>query len=160
MGKPKRKLTKYNKCMSRELKGKLSGKTKAQRAALFKAAAKRCSGKTRSASSKPKSRASPKKRSNPTGGTTQMTKNSFNMNKIYSLSRKVALAAPLIGRAIGPGTPASKIDGIVADYTGWAMGQQNFDWRRLQRGWIPFIAVSGVTRGVIPFINKIVRWLG
>lgn len=160
MGKPKRKLTSYNKCMSRELKGKMSGKTKAQRAALFKAAAKRCSGKTRSASSKPKSRASPKKRSNPTGGTRQMPKNSFNMSKIYSLGRKVALVVPLIGRAIGPGTPASKIDGAVADYTGYAMGQGNWDWRRMQRGWMPFLGVSVVTRGIIPFINKLIRWLG
>ncbi len=39
MGKPKRKLSAYNLYMRKALKGKLAGKTKAQRKAIFKRAA-------------------------------------------------------------------------------------------------------------------------
>ena len=78
------------------------------------------------------------------------------MNKIYGLARKVALFAPAIGRALGPGTAESKIDGIVADYTGYAMGQGDWNWERLKRGWMPYIATSAITK-VIPAINKLIR---
>lgn len=160
MGKPKRKLTKYNKCMSRELKGKLSGKTKAQRASLFKAAAKRCSGKTRSASSKPKTRVSPKKRSNPSGGTRNMTKNSFNMSKIYGLVRKLSLAAPAIGIIIDPSlTPWQKMDKGTRIYSGYSFSQKKWKWEWLMEGWMPYIGTSVMTRLIIPGINKMIRWI-
>jgi len=159
LGKPKKKLTKYNECMSRELKGKLSGKTKAQRAAIFKAAAKKCSrGTSKKASkpSKPKSRASPS-RANPTGGTRRMTKNSFNMNKIYGAIRKVAIFIPATSLVATSGmSNETKITHGLRWYFGWDRVTNSFKWDQLWRGWGPAIGAQVITR-VIPAINRIIR---
>ncbi len=60
-------MTDYTDCMSRELKGKLAGKTKAKREALFKAAAKKCSkGSKSKAKSTPEPKSKPKERTRTT----------------------------------------------------------------------------------------------
>ena len=162
MGKPKKKLTKYNKCMSRELKGNMSGKTKAQRAALFKAAAKLCSSKTPKKHgmrglvvTRPKSGASTSK-SNPSGGTRNMTKNSLNMSKIYGLVRKVAIFIPAITLAMTPAPMEQKIKVGTKWYFGWDTDTGTFSWQDLWKGWGPAVGAQVITR-VIPAINRIIR---
>ncbi len=149
MGKPKRKLTKYNKCMSVQLKGKMAGKTKAQRAAMFKQAARYCSGKTSkkpSTVSKPKSRASPSRR-NPTGGTRRMT--TFNMSKIYKWVRIGGVLLPAATTIFKPGlSAAQKGKQLSLDYFGFNPDDGSFKWERLSRGWLPGIAATVITIGV------------
>lgn len=157
LGKPKRKLSAHNKCMSRELKGNLSGKTKAQREKIFSAAARKCSRETKktSTSSKPKSRASPS-RANPTGGTRRMG-NSFNMNKIYGIIRKVAVFVPaadlVMNASLGN---QDKVKYGIMWYFGWDPWSHKFRWEQLWKGWGPAVGAQVITR-VIPAINKIIR---
>jgi len=41
----KRKLSGYNRCMAKNLKGKMKGKSKSERRAMFKKVAHQCKGK-------------------------------------------------------------------------------------------------------------------
>jgi len=145
--------------MSRELKGKLSGKTKAQRAAIFAAAAKRCSGKTSKRASKPtKQRTSPS-RGNPTGGTRTMAKNSFNMSKIYSLANKVAFVAPYAAIAMNPSmTPAQKVKEGVYYLSGFDMGTGQWHFDGIKKGWTPYVVTKIVT-SIVPRLTSFFRGL-
>jgi len=159
MGKPKRKLSAYNRYMSKALKGKMTGKTKAQRKAIFKAAAKGWNkGKSTPRSSKPKSRATTS-RSNATGGTRQMPKNSFNMSKIYSLANKVAFVAPYAGIALDPThSPLWKVNRGIAYLSGYDMLANTWDFENLKKGWLPYVATKIVT-AVVPKITSFVKGL-
>ena len=146
--------------MKRELKGKMKGKTAAQRKAIFKAAAKSYKG-----GSKPKARASravtrvrTSISSKPKGGTSRMgKKGGFNTQKIFKYVRIGALAMPAAMHAIGPGTPIQKLTNIKRDYLG--VGTDGV-WRPeyMAKGWMPFVAASAVTYG-IPKIMSIIRGL-
>ncbi len=156
MGKPKKKLSAYNQYMSKALKGKMTGKTKAQRKAIFKAAAKGWKkGKSTPRSSKPKSRASPS-RANPTGGKGRMG-NSFNMNKIYGAIRKLAIFIPAVDIAMrSEWSNETKITNGLLWYFGWDRTTSSFKWSSLWKGWGPAIGAQIVTR-VIPAINRFIR---
>lgn len=159
MGKPTRKLTPYNKCMSRQLKGKMKGKTKAQRAAMFKAAAKRCSknpSRKSPASSKPKSRASAAGRSNPTGGTRRVT--TFNTQKMYGLIRKGAVVLPAAMIIMGPGTTEAKANHLSRAYMGYDFVTKTFKWEYLLQGYMPAIGAAVMTT-VVPKIGSFIRGL-
>jgi len=162
LGKTKRKLSAYNLYMRKALKGKMTGKTKAQRKAIFKTAARgwnKGKPKSISRSSKPKSRASPEKRSNPKGGNRRMGKSTFNMNKIYGGVRKVALFAPAVARAMEPGqTPEWKIKAAIQDYTGWSFWSNDWKLERAATGWMPFIFATVIT-AVVPKISRFVKGL-
>ena len=155
-----RKLSAYNLHMKRELKGKLSGKTKAQRKAIFKAAARKWKGKGKTASrSKPKNRASPSRRAKPKGVRRNMTKNTFNMNKIYSLANKAAFFAPYVGLALDPGiTPARKVNFGISFLTGYNMDTGVWSFESLKRGWLPYVATK-LTTAVVPKIASFVKGL-
>ena len=157
MGKdPKRKLTPYNKCMSRELKGNMSGKTKAQRAALFKAAAKRCSkNPTKKAStSKPKNKA----KSNTTGGNKRVS--GFNMGKIKSLIRMTASLVPTAIIALDPNLDAmSKAKRWVTWHTGWRIDDQRWDPAELLNGYGPRIGAEIGTRADT-IVRKLIKMIG
>ena len=159
MGKdPKRKLTPYNKCMSRELKGKMSGKTKAQRAAMFKAAAKRCSKNPtgKASTSKPKNKA----KSTPAGGTRKVGKSGFNMGKIKSLIRLGASLVPTAVIVFDPNLDAmSKGKRWVTWHTGWRIDEQRFDWVQLMNGYGPRIGAEIGTRADT-IIRKLIRMIG
>ncbi|GAI29260.1 unnamed protein product [marine sediment metagenome] len=157
MGKPKKKLSAYNRYMSKALKGKMTGKTKAQRKAIFKAAAKGWKkGKSTPGSSKPKSRASPS-RGNPTGGTRTMSRrNSFSMAKIYKAVRIVSLAAPGVMTALRTDlSPEHKIQKGLAMYTG-VSPDGTFRLSDLKMGWEPFFWASIVT-SVVPKLISFVK---
>jgi len=159
MGKPKRKLSAYNLYMRKALKGKMTGKTEAQRKAIFKKAARgwnKGKPKSTSRSSKPKSKASAPK-SNPAGGTRRMGKSTFNMNKIYGLVRKGAIFLPAVGIAMRTDlTPEWKIRLGIRDYFGYDIVTGIFRWQDVMRGWTPAIAAQVITR-VIPAIGKLIR---
>lgn len=85
-----------------------------------------------------------------------MTKNSFNMSKIYGLARKGALAAPLVFRLMEGRTPQQTGVHIVMDYTGYNMNTGEWSLENAKRGWLPYIFTSAATK-VVPAINKLVR---
>jgi len=155
--KPKKKLSAYNRYMSKALKGKMTGKTKAQRKAIFKAAAKGWKKGKSTPRSQPKSRASPAK-GNPTGGNRRMAKNSFNMSKIYGLVRKSALFAPAAIRIAQKGFTEDAGIHIVKDYLGIDMRTGLFLLGNLRRGWEPFVYANVITR-VIPKIGSFIKGL-
>ena len=140
--KPKRKPSAYNKHIGREMQ---AGRTMKQAAASWK-----------KKGSKSKSRASPKKRSNPTGGTRTMAKGGFNMNKIYGAIRKVAIFIPAADIAMQPWSTADKITIGTRWYFGWDRTTHQFVWSELLKGWGPAIGAQVVTR-VIPLVNRILR---
>lgn len=143
-----KKLSAYNLHMKRELKGKMKGKTKAQREKIFKDAARKWKGKSTSRS-KPKSRASPSK-AKPTGGKRKMTKGSFSMNKIYSLVNKAAFIAPYAGVALDPSlSNEAKVNRGLAYLTGYSMSEGRFDFAWLRKGWEPYFW-SKIVTSVVP----------
>lgn len=151
------KLSAYQRYMSRTLKGKMKGKTKAQRKSIFKAAAKGW----KKGSSKPKAKSKPKSKgsSKPKSGGSMSRKGSFlSWVKIKSWIRKIALVAPAAGRALGPGTIQQKVNGAIADYTGYAMWDGSWSWQRLLRGWTPYVASIAVTEGV-DLVKRLMRSL-
>ena len=161
MPKGKKKLSAYNLYMRKALKGKMKGKTKAQRKAIFKAAAKGWKGKGKSnPRSKPKSRASAPK-SNSTGGTRNMKKNSFNMSKIYSLANKAAFAAPYIAVALDPShTPEYKVKKGLGLLTGFSLFTNTWNFDLLRQGWEPYFWSKIVTTVVPKAINFVKGLLG
>lgn len=87
-----------------------------------------------------------------------MGKSTFNMNKIYGLTRKAAIVLPAAITILGPGTPQQKGKQLSLDYFGVNPDDGSFKWERLQRGWMPGIAAQVVTR-VIPAVGKLIRSL-
>lgn len=143
--KPKRKPSAYNKHIGREMR---AGKTMKQAAASWKR--------------KGSKKSSPKKKtgkSNPKGGTRNVTKNSFNMNKIYSLANKVAFIAPYASIALDPHiTPAHKVERGIAYLTGFIMSTGEWSFDHLKRGWTPYVATKIMT-SVVPKITSFVKGL-
>lgn len=158
-----RKLTAYQSYMRRALKGKMKGKTKAQRKAIFKAAAKGWKGK-----SKPKRRSNPvRRRSKPRSSSNKspkrggrMAKGFLNTQTIMSLVRKGSLVLPAAYRLMENrplGGPGGKLAYIIADYTGFSVGDGSFDWSRLVRGWGPYVFSSLITTGIQKLTSMIRR---
>jgi len=89
-------MTKYTDCMSKQLKGKMAGKPKAERERIFKAAAKKCSGKSGgSTKSKPKSKST----------TTRRVTTTTPKKKVEKKTRKTA-----IQKAKTQGIPVSPLE--------------------------------------------------
>lgn len=157
--------TAYQRFMSKELKGKMKGKTKAQRQKIFKQAVAKWkrSGKSKP-KSKPKSKSrlrAPSRRSSPkprnTGGTRRMGKSGFNLSKIYKLARMGALALPAATTVMNPNLSGTeKLYKISQDYTGYNPYDGSFKMERLLTGWLPFIVANVVTHGV-PKLTSIIR---
>jgi len=152
-----KKLTAYQAHMKRELKGKMKGKTAAQRKAIFKRAAssyKKSPTKSGASKSRKKSSGSRTK-----SKVRKVGKNGFNTQKIMKYVRLAALAAPAAITAINPNqTPESKVKEIMHKYTGFNMNTGKFDAAALMQGWAPFAAATVVTYG-IPKLAGIIRGL-
>lgn len=158
--------TPYQRFMSKELKGKMKGKTKAQRQAIFKAAVakwKRTGGKktktkTKSSRSNKIRRTTKKPTKKPTNsGGRRMGKGGFNLSKIYKLARMGALALPAATTVMNQSLSGTeKLYKISQDYTGYNPYDGSFKMERLLQGWLPFIAASVVTYGV-PKLTSILR---
>lgn len=85
-----------------------------------------------------------------------MTKNSFNMNKIYGLIRKAAIFIPAADIAMQPWSNEDKVTIGTRWYFGWDRTQHKFVWSELWKGWGPAVGAQVITR-VIPAINRIIR---
>lgn len=85
-----------------------------------------------------------------------MTKNSFNMNKIYGAIRKIAIFVPAIDLAMQPIPNSEKVKIGISWYFGWNPYTHRFEWQNLWKGWAPAIGAQVVTR-VIPAISKFIR---
>lgn len=161
-----KKLSAYNRYMRAALKGKMKGKTKAQRKTIFKAAARgwKKESKTRKRiktgamkrattryRSRPKTKT--KTRSNPT---VSKRRGFLTTSTFYKFARLAALVGPAAVIATGPGTAQAKIQAGLTAYTGmdasggWSLGN-------LARGWLPFIGTSLVTHGISKVIGMIRR---
>ena len=156
-----KKLSAYNLYMRKALKGKMTGKTKAQRKAIFKAAARGWNkGKPRSTSrSKPRTGGSSRSRSTTRRSNTTMGKRGgFNTQKIYKLIRMAAIALPAAAIVMGPGTGEQKLKTGVLQYFGYDMNSGTFRWEDLAKGWTPAVAAIAVTYG-IPKLAGLIRGL-
>lgn len=160
----KKKKTPYQAHMSRELKGKMTGKTKSQRIAMFKAAAKSWKKKSKSpkaSGSKSKSGRMTRIRSTASSGGSSKVgkKGGFNLQKIYSLVRMGALAVPGLIVATTPGlTPRQKLERGFTKYTGWHFQKKKFVWEELMEGYGPLVGAS-IGTIVIPKIISMIRRL-
>jgi len=85
-----------------------------------------------------------------------MTKNAFNMNKIYGVIRKAAVFVPAVDILTMNVPNASKVSIVSRWYFGWDRVAHKFVWTELLKGWGPAIGAQVITR-VIPAINKIIR---
>lgn len=142
--KPKRKLSAYNKYIGREMR---AGKTMKQAAASWKR--------------KGSKKSSPKKKtgkSNPKGGTRTMAKNSFNMNKIYSLANKVAFVAPYASIAMSAHTPQHKVELGVYYLSGWRMWDSTWSFEGIKKGWTGYVATKIIT-ALVPKITSFFKGL-
>ena len=151
-----KKLSAYNLYMRKTLKGKLAGKTKAQREAIFKAAARGWNkGKPRSTSrSKPKSGSSKRSSSN-TGGR-RLGKSVFNTQKIFSLITKGALAAPAVAIALAGGTAEEKVMRGLYAYTGYDYRSGQVNLAHAFETYKPYLFTK-VIQAVIPKIGSFIR---
>ena len=156
MGKPKKKLSAYNLYMRKALKGKLTGKTKAQRKAIFKAAAKGWKRKS-NPRPKPKSAGKPKRssgRSSTKTGGRRMGNKGFNTNKIYGAIRKIAIFVPAASIAMMPIPLEEKLKIGQSWYFGWNPYTNRFEPENLWKGWGPAMGAQVVTR-IPALINKL-----
>lgn len=81
----------------------------------------------------------------------------FNTQKIYGLVRKAALLGPAVAIAVTPGASMeSKIEGILAAYTGFKMSDGTFNFSRLMKGYGPVLGATVATYG-IPKLAGIIR---
>ncbi len=88
-----------------------------------------------------------------------MTKNSFNMNKIYGLANKVAFFAPYAAVALDTSlSPASKVNRGVAYISGFNMATGTWSFESLKAGWTPYV-VTKILTSVVPRITSFVRGL-
>lgn len=149
-----KKLSAYNLYMRKALKGKMAGKTKAQRKAIFKAAARGWNkGKPRSTSrSKPKSASSRRSSSTPRR-VNRMGTNTFNTQKLFSLLRKASLIAPAAGVVMSSASPQTKVVQGIELYTGYNIETGMFHFEALKRGWTPYVVTSLVTHGIPKLIG-------
>ncbi|GAG56875.1 unnamed protein product [marine sediment metagenome] len=143
-----KKLSAYNLYMRKALKGKMAGKTKAQRKEIFKAAARGWNkGKPKSTSrSKPKSGGS--SRSSSTTRRSKTTMGKFNTQKLYKLIRLAALVAPAAYHAVRPGTPEYKARNIIMRYTGFDLNDGQFRGQYLLEGYGPLLGATLATYGL------------
>lgn len=153
--------------MRSALKGKMKGKTKAQRRSIFRAAAKGWKKKSRTKTTKSarRGRASPAMvrkyypRSKSSGGSKSMGSKGFlNPQTIMKFIRIGALVAPAAVAAMGSGTPKERLAHGLSMYTGYDMITGTFDWRRMVAGWSAYLASILATVG-IPKIAGIIRRL-
>ncbi|GAI92265.1 unnamed protein product [marine sediment metagenome] len=88
-----------------------------------------------------------------------MTKNSFNMSKIYGLANKAAFFAPYAMIALKPGVSAEyKVKDGIRILTGYNMTNGTWSFESLKQGWLPYVATKLVT-AVIPKITRFVKGL-
>lgn len=158
-------LTAYQAHMKRELKGKMKGKTAAQRKAIFKAAAKsykspsKKASKTNAGRSKPAKKTGSKPKSNTSsGGNRSMGKGSFNTQKIFKYIRLASLGAPAIAGVAQYGFTKEAAVEAIKGYTGVNLNTGGFDMQAVIRGYTPFLATTVLTYG-IPKLAGILRGL-
>lgn len=106
--------------------------------------------KGKSSKSKSKPKASNK------GGNTRVGNSGFNTQKIFKYLRIGALALPAASKIMQHGVNAGSLNAIAEDYTGFNMVSGTFDYRKLAKGWGPYIAAIAVTYGV-PKIGSMIR---
>ena len=144
--KKKRKLSAYNKHMSREMK---KGRSFKQAVSSWKGGGRK-SSKPKKRSIRRSSRTKPK-----TGGRKTMGKSGFNSQKIMKYIRLAALATPAVIAMTGPGTIQQKAQVALSSYTGvWSDG--SFHPETLAKGWMPYLAAVLTTYG-IPKVAGIIR---
>lgn len=154
-----RKLSAYNRYMRTALKGKMKGKTKTQRKAIFRAAAKGWKKKrstpkhrdvrVRVVKSPTRKGARPSHLKKSTGGNRRMAKAGFlNFRTIKRLVQLGALAAPAASIAMGGGPPEEKLRRGLRIYTGFNMADMSFSWSMLSKGWMPYVATVLITEGI------------
>lgn len=142
--KPKRKPSAYNNHIGREMR---AGKTMKQAAASWKKGGKKSSPKRKTG------------KSNPKGETRTMTKNSFNMNKIYSLANKVAFFAPYASIALNPHiTVQAKVNEGVYYLTGFDMDSGTWSFEGVKKGWTPYFVTKIIT-AVVPRLTSFIKGL-
>lgn len=85
-----------------------------------------------------------------------MAKNSFSMNKIYSLANKIAFIAPYAAVAMSDAPPELKINRGIAYLTGYSMSEGVWSFENLKKGWLPYVATK-VTTSVVPKITSFIK---
>jgi hypothetical protein len=143
--------------MKRELKGKLKGKTAAQRKALFKAAAasyKKPSIRSRVSKAVKRVGSARSQTKQPGGNSTG--KGGFNTQKLFKVVRMASLAAPAVAQALTPNTPYIKAANILLRYTGFDMTDGQFKPKYLVEGYGPFVATSAIT-ALVPKVTSLIR---
>lgn len=151
MGKPKKKLSAYNRHVQREMK---KGRSMKQAAASWS----KSSGKPKAASTKKKSGSS-RKRSSSKGGKSKLgRKGGFNTTKMFKYVRMAALAAPAVDFAMRAEPIDTKVGRILRAYTGYDKWSGTFKPEALLQGYLPFLGATVATYG-IPKLAGILRGL-
>lgn len=160
-----KKLSSYNLHMRRALKGKMKGKSKVQRKAIFRAAAKSWKGgKGRTVKTlkrremrkvwrkyKPKTKTS-------TGGRKMGSKGFLNASTIMKFARIGALAVPAAGIAMRKDLDHYwKARLISKAYTGFDFATGKFNYKDLATGWLPYVATVAITHGIQKLAGMIRR---
>jgi len=166
--------------MSKALKGKMKGKTKAQRLALFKKAAKSWKGGNRKKAVKrgvtrvrkayegrkatvaarkaTRRRKAPVRRARAKTQVRKVGRSGFNQQKLFKLARMAALLGPHAGVWMGAGTPQDKVAASVGLLSGYDINTGTFSMEKLAAGYIPLLATTAVTK-VIPKISGLIGGL-
>lgn len=145
--KPKRKLSKYNLHMKREMK---AGKTFKQATKSWKKSPAKKTG-VKARAKKAVSRAVK------TGGR-KVGRNGFNQAKLFKLARMAALLGPHAGVWMSQNTPQEKANQSLKMLSGYDMATGQFSWESLMQGYMPLIATTGITMA-IPKISGFLRGL-
>lgn len=142
--KPKRKLSAYNKHMSREMK---KGRTFKQAVASWKG------------SKKPSRKTTSRRRTTTKGGrATVGRKQGFSTQKLFKYVRLAALVAPTAAVVLSKKTNYDRARYGTRWLTGYDFHTGKFSLDDLAKGWLPYLASVGVTYG-IPKIAGMIRGL-
>ena len=150
--KPKRKLSAYNKHMSREMK---KGRSFKQAVSSWKGGRK-SSSKPRKRSTKAGSKKKPKSRAKQK--VRKVGRNGFNQQKLFKLARMAALLGPHAGVWMSAQPVEQKVQGSIKLLSGYDIQSGTFSFEDLGKGYIPLLATTAVTK-VIPKISGLIGGL-
>ena len=92
------------------------------------------------------------------GRTTGRARSFLSTQTVFKYLRIAALLGPAGARLMERSTGEQKIRRILLDYTGFNMVDGSWNWSRLARGWLPYVATCLITYGVSK-LNGIIRRL-